>query len=51
MCYIVYGMMHIKQPLLLIGKSSPCSGGSVFHLSLSECSGVIMGGGGAGATV
>ena len=26
------GMMHIKEPLLLIGKSSPC-GGSGFPLS------------------
>ena len=24
MYYPVYGMMHIKEPLLLIGKSSPC---------------------------
>ena len=24
MCYPVYGMVHIKQPLLLIGKSSLC---------------------------
>ena len=23
MCYPVYGMVHIKEPLLLIGKSSP----------------------------
>ena len=23
MCYPVCGMMHIKEPLLLIGKSSP----------------------------
>ena len=30
-------MMHIKEPLLLIGKSSPC-GGSGFPLSLSEWS-------------
>ena len=30
-------MMHIKEPLLLIGNSSPC-GGSGFHLSLSEWS-------------
>ena len=37
MCYPVCGMMHIKEPLLLIGKSSPC-GSSVFHLSLSEWS-------------
>ena len=35
MCYPVCGMVHIKEPLLLIGKSSPC-GGSGFHLSLSE---------------
>ena len=33
MCYSVCGMMHIKEPLLLIGKSSPC-GGSGFPLSL-----------------
>ena len=30
-------MMHIKEPLLLIGKSSPCAG-SRFSLSLSEWS-------------
>ena len=33
MCYPVCGMVHIKEPLLLIRKSSPCSGGSGFHLS------------------
>ena len=33
-CYPFYGMMHIKQPLLLIGKSNP-GGGSGFRLSLS----------------
>ena len=38
LCYPVCGMMHIKEPLLLIGKSSPCSGGSGFPLSLSEWS-------------
>ena len=38
MCYSVCGMEHIKEPLLLIGKSSPCSGGSGFPLSLSEWS-------------
>ena len=32
MCYPVCGMMHIKEPLLLIGKSSPY-GGSGFSLS------------------
>ena len=31
------GMIHIKEPLLLIGKSSPY-GGSGFPLSLSEWS-------------
>ena len=37
MCYPVCGMVHIKEPLLLIGKSSLC-GGSRFPLSLSEWS-------------
>ena len=37
MCYPVCGMVHIKEPLLLIGKNSPC-GGSGFPLSLSEWS-------------
>ena len=32
MCYSVCGMMHIKQPLLLIGKNSSC-GSSGFPLS------------------
>ena len=32
MCYPVCQMMHIKEPLLLIEKSSPC-GGSRFPLS------------------
>ena len=31
MCNPVCGMVHIKEPLLLIGKSSPC-GGSGFPL-------------------
>ena len=35
MCYPVCGMVHIKEPLLLTGKSSPCSSGSGFLLSLS----------------
>ena len=39
-CYPVYGIVHIKEPLLLIGKSSPC-GGSGFPLSLSEWSSTI----------
>ena len=34
---ILSGMMHIKEPLLLIGKHSSC-GGSEFPLSLSEWS-------------
>ena len=33
MCYPVCGMVHIKEPLLLIGKSSPC-GGSRFPLTI-----------------
>ena len=33
MYYPVCGMMHIKEPLLLIGKSSPC-GGSGFPLTI-----------------
>ena len=37
MYYPVFGMMHIKEPLLLIGKSSLC-GSSGFPLSLSEWS-------------
>ena len=37
MCYPVCGMVHIKEPLLLIGKSSQC-GGSGFPFSLSELS-------------
>ena len=32
MYYPVYGMVHIKDPLLLIEKSSPCNGDSGFHL-------------------
>ena len=36
-CVILSGIMHIKEPLLLTGKSSPCSG-SGFPLSLSEWS-------------
>ena len=35
-CAILW-MVHIKEPLLLIEKSSPC-GGSGFPLSLSEWS-------------
>ena len=37
MYYPVCGMMHIKEPLLLIGKSSLCSD-SGFPLSLSDWS-------------
>ena len=36
--YPVCGMMHIKYLLLLIVKSSPCSGGNRFPLLLSELS-------------
>ena len=37
MCYPVCGIVHIKEPLLLIGKSNSC-GGSEFPLSLFEWS-------------
>ena len=37
MCYSVCGMVHIKEPLLLIDKSSLC-GDSGFPFSLSEWS-------------
>ena len=38
MCYSVCGMMHIKEPLLLIGKNSLCGGsGFPFSLSLTIC--------------
>ena len=37
MCYPVCGMVHIKEPLLLIDKSSLCAG-SGFPFSLSEWS-------------
>ena len=37
MCHPVCGMMHIKEPLLLIDNSSLC-GGSGFSFSLSEWS-------------
>ena len=40
MHYPVCGMVHIKEPLLLIGKSSLC-GSSGFPLSLSEWSDAI----------
>ena len=41
MCYPVCGMVRIKDPLLLIGKSSPC-GGSGFPLLLIEWSFTII---------
>ena len=37
MCYPVSGMVHIKEPLLLIGKRNPY-GGSGFSLLLFEWS-------------
>ena len=35
MCYPVCGMVHIKEPLMLIRMSSPCAGSGLSHL-LSE---------------
>ena len=40
-CVNLSGMVHIKEPLLLIDKSSLC-GGSGFPLSLSEWSFIII---------
>ena len=38
-CAILYvGVMHIKDPMLLIENSIPFSGGSRFPLSQFECS-------------
>ena len=34
MCYPLCGIVHIKDPLLLIEKSNPCSGGSGFPLAI-----------------
>ena len=42
LCYPDYEMVHIKDLLLLIEKSSPCSGGSGFPLSLFEWSYIIV---------
>ena len=38
MCYPACLVVHIKDPFLLIEKSSPCSGSSRFPLSLYEWS-------------
>ena len=38
MCYPMCGMVHIKEPLLLIRENSPCSGASRFPLAVSEWS-------------
>ena len=35
-CAVLTGMVHIKDIVLLIGKSSPCSGSSGFSLLLSD---------------
>ena len=40
MCYPLCGIVHIKVPLLLIGKCSPC-GSSGIPLSLSDWSSTI----------
>ena len=36
-CYPIFGMVHIKEPLLLIENNSPCAGNGC-PLSLSEWS-------------
>ena len=30
MYYSVHGMVHIKEPLLLVGKSNPCDSGFLY---------------------
>ena len=37
MCYTVCGMVHIKEPLLLIEKSSPCGGSGLSEWSFIIC--------------
>ena len=37
MCYPVCGMVHIKEPLLLIGKSSSCRGRFPHYLCVLYC--------------
>ena len=39
MCYPVYGMMHIKDSLLLMKKSSPCNGQQ--WVSGARCSSMV----------
>ena len=34
MCYPVYEIVHIKEPLLLIGKSSLCGSSRFFSLTI-----------------
>ena len=34
-CYPDYGMVYLKDPLMLMGKSKSCSGGSECPLSLT----------------
>ena len=47
MCYPVCWMMHIKECLLLIGKSSPYGGGAISSLAicmvLYHMSGIVVG--------
>ena len=38
MCYPVCVMVHIKEPLLLIGKSSPCVAAGFLSLWEQDCS-------------
>ena len=42
LCGTLSGMVHIKDTLLLIGKSSPSSGGSRFLVSLLKWSFLIF---------
>ena len=40
MCYPVCGMMHIKESLLLIGKSSLCGGSGLLYSSRGALAGI-----------
>ena len=40
-CAVLSGMVHIKDPLLLIEQNRPCSGSSGFPLSCSEWSNAV----------
>ena len=50
MCYPVCGMVHIKEPLLLIGKSSTCGRSGfplaicmvLYHITITKCAECVV---------